>query len=160
MRKLGRVLALSWVISFLIAPALADEKLILKRGNLGPDHAFIRSFLDSELQPSGRASRSDMAYVGRTDLNKDGQAELFVFVAHTAFCGSVGCETHIFEKSGQGWKELTQLMVLEGSTDGPGQASLSTKDEGLKYLTLYSYYYGLRWNGKEYAQFCLGPCPR
>ncbi len=145
-----------------ILPAQADEKLTLRQRAVGNDRAFIKQFMDNQLRDYGRKFDPWKVWVGRADISRDGKPELFVFMGDTAFCGSVGCVTYIFRKISGKWTHFTDFSVLRLSTDSHSEASLYLKDEGGPYLTMYSYYYGLRWsnNYKDFESFCPRTCPR
>lgn len=145
-----------------ILPASADGTVTMKRGEVGDDRAFIKQYLDNILRDYGRKFGPMKVFTGKSDITKDGKPELFVFIADIAYCGSVGCETHIFRKVSGKWTLFATLHVLSESVNGHSKKTLSTRDDGGPYLTIFSYYYGLRWSDKykDYESYCHRTCPR
>ncbi len=142
-------------------PAQADEKLTLRQREVGNDRAFIKQFMDNLLRDYGRKFDPWKVWVGRADISRDGKPELFVFMGDTAFCGTVGCVTYIFRKISGNWTHFTDFFVTGESMDSFSEKSLYLRDEGGPYLTMYSYFGGLRWSDKynDYESFCTSPFP-
>ena len=152
----------------------ADERISFTGGGLkGGDWAFFRNFLlaeyplivkhASEVRNVDREGaleslRRYMLYSAHYDITGDGSPELFVTVQSGYVCGTVGCETFIFEMAPNGWRELTSIPAMISIHDGP---RLFLSDEVIDgYRTLYAEYYGLRWNGKLYDGFCVKWCEK
>ena len=139
----------------------ADERIVLQRGNFGPDREFIEQYVVGKYRGYGefKSDKVDPSrlYIGRYDLNGDGVEELFVRISYGFVCGTVGCETVIFEKTSIGWTELSILYVSHFGT--VRQIYLNVADESSTgYKTIYSVYDGLRWDGKKYVVFCRRNC--
>ena len=157
----------------LAAPVEADDPVTFAEGNLfGDDWEQFTVYLEaqhplivnevSEEQGLNREAalefirKYDM-YVGRFDINGDGVEELFVTIFHGYVCGTAGCETVVFERKQGAWHALTSLSAVIAF----GLPMLYVSDEAIGgYRTLYSDYDGLRWNGKEYASFCVRRCEK
>ena len=102
--------------------------------------------------------RRYVLYSGRYDINGDGVEELFVTIEQSSVCGTVGCETPIFEMTPDGWRELSSIMVMVSIIDGP---EIFASDEVIDgYRTLHTDYYGLHWNGEQYIGYCRRDCTR
>ena len=150
----------------------ADERIPFTRGALkGGDWAFFSNYLlaeyplivkdVSEIQGLDRDGaleymRRLMLHDARNDITGDGSPELFVTVRSGYVCGTVGCETIIFEMAPNGWRDLASIMVTILIRDGPEHFVSDEVIDG--YRTLYAEYYGLRWNGKVYDGFCVKRC--
>ena len=154
----------AWLLMALIALAMAglapavraDEQLLLKRGALAPDKAFIVDFVKKHYEDAKTDPNS--LFVGRHDINGDGQPELFVYVYDFGWCGVVGCPTVVFERKNGQWTSLAELTVTQ---DGyVNMVVYARKEPGLKYLTLYSGYYAYRWNehDHDYDVLCIRDC--
>jgi len=148
-------------LSALALPAQADQKLTLIQGAVGNDRAFIKQFVDKILRDYGRKLDRWNVYVGKADITRDGEPELFVYLSDFGECGTSGCHTYIFRKASGEWAEFTGLSVQGEASDSRSEKSLYLRDEGAPYLTIYSVYSGLRWSDKikDYDWFCISPCP-
>ena len=139
----------------------ADERIVLQRGNFGTDREFIEQYVVGKYRGYGefKAGKVDLSrlYIGRYDLNGDGVEELLVRISYGFVCGTVGCETVIFEKTSVGWRELSSLSVSHVGTVKEIYINV-TVESTTGYKTIYSENYGLRWNGKEYVEFCRRNC--
>ena len=152
----------------------ADERIPFTRGGLkGGDWAFFRNYLlaeyplivkdDSEVRNVDREGaleslRRYMLYSAHYDITGDGSPELFVTVESGYLCGTVGCETFIFQMAPNGWRDLTSIMVMISDRVGP---ELFLSDEVIDgYRTMYGEFDGLRWNGKVYNGFCVKWCEK
>ena len=157
----ARLTFVAVVLSALTLAARADQKLTLRQYDVGNDCAFIKQYMDDQLRDYGRNFKPWKVWVGRADITKDGKPELFVYFGDIAFCGSVGCETHIFRKIAGKWMLFAPLHVSGVNSDLSSERSLFLRDDGGPYLTIYSYYYGLRWSDKykDYVSICMRPCP-
>ena len=139
----------------------ADERIVLQRGNFQTDREFIEQYVVGKYRGYGefKSDKIDPSrlYIGRYDLNGDGVEELLVRISYGFVCGTVGCETVIFEKTSGRWRELSSLSVSHVGT--VTQIYLNVTEESTTgYKTIYSEYYGLKWNGKEYFEFCRRNC--
>ena len=154
--------------------ANADERIPFERGGLrGSDWEFFKDYLDT-LYPlivkfvaedyslsrdaAWQYLRKNFLYVGRFDVNGDGSEEMFVSIRHGYVCGQVGCETPIFEMTPNGWQELSSITTTISTIDGIEAFASDEVIDG--YRTLYSDYYGLRWDGELYDGFCRRDCTR
>lgn len=63
--------------------------------------------------------RREMIWSGRFDLNLDGVSEIFVFIGHSYACGTIGCDTLVFEKVGRKWVHLSNDTALFDIKNGP-----------------------------------------
>ena len=151
------------ILLFSLAPNVvsADERIVLQRGSFGTDREFIEQYVVGKYSGYGefKSNKVDPSrlYIGRYDLNGDGVEELLVRISYGFVCGTVGCETVIFQKIAGTWRELSSLSVSHVGT--VRQIYLNVTGENTTgYKTIYSEYYGLKWNGKEYAEFCRRNC--
>ena len=150
----------------------ADEPISFERGGLkGNDWTFFKDYLEENYpliikyvaeirglstEVAWEPLRRYVLYLGRYDLNGDGVEELFVTIEQGFVCGTAGCTTLIFQKTSEQWRELSSIMVMISDRVGP---ELLVSDEVIKgYRTLYAEFDGLRWNGREYASFCVKRC--
>ena len=162
------------LILILVVPAKAEERIPFERGGLkGNDWTFFKEYLDAnhpliigyiaaEFGVSHEAAweplRRYVLYSGRYDINGDGVEELFVTIEQGSVCGTVGCETPIFERTPDGWRELSSIMVMVSIIDGP---AIFVADEVIDgYRTLHADYYGLHWTGEQYIGYCRRDCTR
>jgi len=160
------------LILILAVPAKADERIPFEEGGLtGNDWTFFKGYLEANYpliigyvaklfgvshEAAWEPLRKHVLYSGRYDINGDGVEELFVTIGQGSVCGTVGCETPFFEMTPDGWREVTFIMATTSIRDGP---RLFVSDEVIDgNRTLYSDYYGLRWNGATYAEFCRRNC--
>jgi len=172
----GRVIAAKVLLTAMLlvaaaALAKADERIPFERGALeGNDWTFFRVYLDrnypmivkfiAERQDLNRQAAQEFLrryflYSGRYDINGDGIEELFVSIRHGYVCGITGCNTVIFERQKREWHELAMVSTVSYY----GLPELHVSDEVIDgYRTLYSEYYGLRWNGEIYDGFCRRDC--
>ncbi len=160
MKKAIRFVTAILLLSLAPSVLLADERIVLRRGNFGDDREFIERYVVGQYREYGvfksNKVNPDKLYIGRYDLNSDGIEELFVYISYGFVCGTVGCETVIFQKTASKWTELSSLQVLSGTVNE--RYLYVTKEKSADYKTLYSEYDGLRWNGKEYVGFCRRKC--
>ena len=139
----------------------ADERIVLQRGNFQTDRDFIEQYVVAKYRGYGefKSDKVDPSriYIGRYDLNGDGVEELLVRISYGFVCGIVGCETVIFQKTAGTWRELSSLSVSHVGTVRQIYLNV-TVESTTGYKTIYSEYYGLKWNGKEYVEFCRRNC--
>ena len=85
--------ALAAVLVMLVAPSLSADEVVTQRDNFGEDLAFIDRYLvrtwPEYYRAEGPVERGfefgrDDVYIGRYDVNGNGQAELFL---HIQFVG-------------------------------------------------------------------------
>ena len=125
--------------------AAVAEWVKMTPGDFGAESEFLDRFVFEEYEKgeiySSPYSRERNIHVGRFDLNGDGVAELFVFNSHSSWCGSAGCSTHIFEVTGNGWRDIGggPLVVNVANESVCGYRSLKGSDG------IY------RWNGAYYG---------
>ena len=167
-----RALLTAAVLASAAVSVHADERIPFTRGGLkGSAWAFFRNYLLAEyplivkdvsevrsLDRDGALEymRRLKLHDARHDITGDGSPELFVTVRSGYLCGTVGCETFIFEMTPNGWRDLTSISAMILERLGP---ELFVSDEVIDgYRTLYGEYYGLRWNGKVYDGFCVKRC--
>ena len=161
MRKAFRFVLAILLLSLAPNVVAADERIVLQRGNFGTDREFIERYVVGKYSVYGEfnAGKVDPSrlYIGRYDLNGDGVEELLVRISYGFVCGTVGCETVIFQRTAGTWKELSSLSVSHVGTVGQIYLNV-TGERTTGYKTIYSEYYGLKWNGKEYFEFCRRNC--
>ncbi len=159
--SIARLLFVAVLLSVFTLPAQADQKLTLIQGALGEDRTFIKQYITKMLRQTTHKYAPSKAWVGRADISRDGIPELFVFIGDTVWCGIQGCDTHVFRKVASKWSYFTELRVTGEPSDSWSQKSLYLRDEGGPYLTMYSYYSGLRWSDELnlYVGFCIFQCP-
>ena len=145
--------------------ARAENRIMMHADNIEPDHAFLEQLVNEFREDCGDACLRQITlqdlYIGRFDLNDDGAEELFVYRSISYYCGTAGCETEIFRKSGGQWEKIGQIKTVFGDVMGPFY--LIADDERIDgWRTLLSLESGFRWSPSE-AQyndfFCLTePC--
>lgn len=161
MRKTFRPVLALLMLSLAPNVVSGHERIVLQRGNFGTDREFIERYVIGkyggyrELK-AGKVDPSRL-YIGRYDLNGDGVEELLVRISYGFVCGTVGCETVIFEKKSGGWRELSIFYVSHVGTVRKIYLSV-TEESSANYKTIYSENDGLRWNGKKYVVFCRRNC--
>lgn len=163
------------VLSFALwsVTALASDFVIMRQGEVGEDRAFLEAWLEPiragciDCEPCGCDRLSvDELYIGRYDINGDGQPELFVVIGSSYFCGTAGCENPIFQKRNGHWVELTGLdgggWIGSDETGGSNCHFIEVPGERRHgWLTLIGLETGLRWRrdrrtGRiEEIAFCL-----
>ena len=165
MLKNVRALCASIVLAFAMVvdagTAFGGERVLLLRNNLGSESAFIDRFLADSFPESYKANEEfgsvwltlDDLLVGRYDVHGDGQAELFVYIAHPAWCGTAGCDLYVFENKDGAW--------VKAIHDGPQAAREREEGKTVDYLfvwtdpetgykTVYTSNAGFRWTGERY----------
>lgn len=161
MRKTFRPVLALLLLSLAPNVVSGHERIVLQRGNFGTDRGFIEQYVIGkyggyrELK-AGKVDPSRL-FIGRYDLNGDGVEELFVRISYGFICGTVGCETVIFEKTSGGWRELSILYTSHFGTVRQIYLNV-TEESSTGYKTIDSVFYGLRWNGKKYVVFCRRNC--
>jgi hypothetical protein len=90
----------------------------------------------------------------RVDLNEDGESEVLAFLSSPAYCGSAGCSILLLQRSGQGYRILTEfhgyaLPIVVSDQTTNGWHDLIAEDSDV--LDQGSYY---RWqfNGNVYVE--------
>ena len=99
--------------------------------------------------------------VGRHDVDGDSVDELFVYIEHSGFCGTIGCEGTIFQRQQNDWRVIGGFRSLFGSVDSVGdeRGHLILKGTGKDgYRTLKSPTEIHRWDGTQYDWECLDNC--
>ncbi len=161
MRKAFRPVLAILLLSLASNVVSADERIVLQRGNFQTDRDFIEQYVVGKYSGYGefKSDKVDPSrlYIGRYDLNGDGVEELLVRISYGFVCGTVGCETVIFQKTARTWRELSSLSVSHVGTVRQIYLNV-TVESTTGYKTIYSEFYGLKWNGKEYAEFCRRNC--
>ena len=151
------------ILLFSLAPNVvsAHERIVLQRGNFGTDRDFIEQYVVGKYSGYGefKAGKVDPSrlYIGRYDLNGDGVKELLFRISYGFVCGTVGCETVIFQRTEGTWKELSSFPVSHVGTVKEIYINVVVEST-TGYKTIYSEYYGLKWHGKEYYVFCRRNC--
>ena len=139
----------------------AEDRIMMYADNIGPDRAFLERVVEEIREDCGSACLRQITlrnlYIGRFDLNDDGVEELFVYRDISYYCGTSGCRTGIFWKSGGRWEKIGQMRTVFGDLMGPFY--LIADDEWIDgWRTLLSYEYGFRWSPSESQYndfFCL-----
>jgi hypothetical protein len=67
-------------------------------------------------------------YYNRVDLNDDGQSELVVYFVGSYTCGSGGCTTLIFTPTGQDYRLVSKLTVVNAPILVTPQKTAGWKD--------------------------------
>ena len=137
--------------------ARAEDRIMMYADNLGPDHGFIERLIKKVGEECPCEVGPWSFDIGRFDLNDDGVEELFVYYSISYYCGTAGCDTEIFRKSGNQWEKIGQMKTVFGDVMGPFY--LIADDERIDgWRTLLSLESGFRWSPSE-AQyndfFCL-----
>ena len=135
----------------------AEERIMMHADNIEPDHAFIERLIKEVGEECPCEVGPWSFYIGRFDLNDDGVEELFVYYSISYYCGTAGCQTDIFRKSGDQWEKIGQITTIFGDLIGPFY--LIADDERIDgWRTFLSLESGFRWSPSE-AQyndfFCL-----
>lgn len=191
--RLAKAIAIAVTAILLSATAaFAYDRILLRAGDVGDDASFLQRFLDEELELFRPASenededeeerewaqkyirdwvRFDWIFVGRFDINDDGQDELFVMLGFPSRCGSAGCDMKIFRRTEQGWQQLpgyvdAVLSPAEAHPSVPGRVDPSAR--GLTYeiwaseervggyRTLVGDEFGARWQpASEFKEMLL-----
>lgn len=66
---------------------------------------FYREFFEEKDIPIER----DASYA-EVDINGDGVKELFVQMDDISWCGSAGCTTFVYQRTGRSWKEICRFI--------------------------------------------------
>ena len=126
------------------------------KGNYPLIVKYIAEEYDVNREAAWESLRRYVLYSGRYDINGDGVKELFVTIEQGSVCGQVGCETPIFERTPDGWRELSSIMVSVSLHGGPRLFGADEVIDG--YRTLHADYHGLHWNGRLYDAYCRRDC--
>ena len=113
--------ALLAVVFALQAPVMAraEDRIMMDADNLGPDHGFIERLVKEVGEECLCEVGPRSFYIGRFDLNDDSVEELFVYYSISYYCGTAGCQTDIFRKSGDQWEKIGQMKTVFGDFAGP-----------------------------------------
>jgi hypothetical protein len=121
-----------------------------EKGDTRRYDTFFQNFIDgeypSEQSPDFnfpgfplRAASLDYLWV---DLNGDKQDEVIMYMANGMFCGSVGCESFVFQKKEGMWKKVGEAASFESvGTGNPVRSG---------YATLWFGDMCAVWNGDKY----------
>ena len=146
-------------IPFVEGDLLGDDWEQIKR-YLAREYSTVIKIVAEEKKLDREAAweyfRKYNMFAGRFDITGDGVEELFVTIFHGWVCGTAGCNTPIFQMTPSGWQELSLIMTMISLNDGPQLFLSGEAIDG--YRTLYAEYDGLRWNGRQYASFCVKRC--
>lgn len=151
----------------LAATAGAHERIPLELGRVTDEeleafkaYYLARAGIEAEwMVDAGKAATIDEAwqilrrfrmYIGRYDVDGDGERELIVFPYWA--CGTAGCSTVFFRRRDSRWEQWFTMTVSE-----PEYLCATTRTPGAP-ADLYSYTGGLWWNGTEYVGVCLDRC--
>ncbi|HYM29893.1 MAG TPA: hypothetical protein VEU47_01250 [Candidatus Cybelea sp.] len=156
-------MAISITIS--AGPAEAEQRIIFRHGNFGPDRPFVQSLLEKMRAdcPEDDFTMASIA-IARFDLDGDGVKELFVMYDHSCWCGSIGCETNIYKKGRSGqWEEYggTDTAFFEDQTKHPYYYLIAADEVIRGHRTILSNEDGLRWTWVSkkraygYVPFCI-----
>ena len=85
-------------------------------GSLGAQPPSPGQSLRAALQVRFRADHVDDAdaryAVAFADLNADGRPEAIVYLLSSAYCGSGGCNLLILTPAGRGWRQVSELTIV------------------------------------------------
>lgn len=157
-RSTATILLLAVVLLIVGRHAHAAERLALERGALDPDRTFIESFAKPLFTHDRQPYSASYVYVGRHDIDGDGEAELVVFIAAFNSCGVVGCPMKVFKRAGHEWLEFLELTATSDDDSSKGALLYAVREKSHPYLTIFSTYEGWRWNGTRYEYMCLRDC--
>ena len=136
----GILLAIVWPLGAL---AQVFDEVEMRPGDFGDEAWFLEPFIAATWEDGylpGNYVRDRNVWVGRFDLNDDGDKEIVLRVNSGYFCGSVGCPTFVFERQGDTWAEIDN-----GHFNG-----LVLTERVCGYRSLISRNGIGRWNGETY----------
>ncbi len=169
-----RIVLAALFLAVAVTGVQAEERIPFVEGDLhGDDWEQIKRYLAAEYplivvdvaeeknldrEAAWEYFRKYDMYAGTFDITGDGVEELFVTVSHNYVCGTVGCNTSIFQMTPYGWQELSLITAMISDVGGP---EIFVADEVIDgYRTLHADYYGLHWNGEQYIGYCRRDCTR
>ena len=172
MTTIIRVVLAALILALGATDVEAKERIPFVEGDLhGDDWVQIKKYLAVEYplivkdiaeekkldrEAAWEYFRKHNMFAGRFDITGDGVEELFVTIFHRWVCGTVGCNTPIFQMTPNGWQELSSITAMISIVDGP---EIFVADEVIDgYRTLHADYYGLHWNGERYVAYCRHKC--
>lgn len=124
------------------------------------ERAFVESLLAREHAAGGIEVEIDDFFVGRFDLDGDGQYELFVLFGHSVHCGTAGCSMKVYRRSIDGiWRELTGFTVLGFSARMNAHYVDIDDAPGARFRTIRSWTEGQRWSSEGYEFFEINDDP-
>lgn len=119
-----------------------------------PRDEALRSFLQTAFAEA-RENYDDTSYVSAfADLNGDGREEALVSLYSGLFCGSGGCALYIYTPSGEAWREVAELTIVNAPV-----RLLATRSHGWRDLAVsvrgggieIPYEARIRFDGRTYA---------
>jgi len=136
--------ALLLLALLLAAPAAAQT----------PQRDSLHTFLQTA-HADARENYGNTAYTAAfADLNADGREEAMVSLQSGLFCGSGGCALYIYTPSGDSWRELAELTIVNAPV-----RLLATRSHGWRDLAVHvrgggmdiPYEARIRFDGTTYA---------
>lgn len=134
--------------------ALPADTIEFQRGVPASDRSFILGFLrkvfaediaigmEKIYDPPFDKIELDDQMIAYSDLNADATPEMLLRIVHTSVCGSAGCQTYIFRRSGSRWVLIGEFYTGRSViTDG-------TRHGG--WLALYSFNMCAIWTRNRY----------
>ncbi|MBM3570049.1 MAG: hypothetical protein FJX46_14985 [Alphaproteobacteria bacterium] len=98
-------------------PGTAAEHIVLKRGDVAADFAFLDRLIRSGLVRKLYDDHDfDDAGIGRYDLDGDGQYELLVGIAGNAFCHREPCSVFLYRLWQGQWHWIGEMQVAYESS--------------------------------------------
>ena len=125
------------------SPALAMDAVSLRRGDLGKEREFLEKFArDWGGLSSVYIPRKKDLYVGRFDLNEDGQYELFAFYQPPYDTGTAPLFVSIFQKIAGKW---TGIGIVPPLACSRRTCTIEVSQERFHgWRTILGHEYGLR----------------
>ena len=147
--------------------AAASDVVILRPGDVGEEREFFESLLEKARAECFCNFQMTNFWVGRFDINDDGQYELFVSYENSPFCGTAGCTNPIFQLQNGRWQEIAGLDGGRSAVGGidprpnPFNYIIVSVERFDSYRTLIGREIGMQWSVDEttgeagYHLFCL-----
>ena len=109
--------------------------------------------LELYLQNALHLTRPLRFQAAEVDLNGDGLNEVIVHITDPSFCGTGGCNTLILERSGSGYRTVTDIAIARPPIRVLASYSHGWRDLGVTVVgggILTAYEARLRFNGQSY----------
>lgn len=142
------------------SPVSLAARLYLYPDCAGEERAFVESLLAREHAAGGIEVEIGDFFIGRFDLDGDGQYELFVLFGHSVHCGTAGCSMKVYRRGVDGdWYKLTGFTV-SGFSDRMNAHYVDIDDApGARFRTIRSWSEGQRWSAGGYEFFVIDNDP-